>query len=214
MNLGGNNLEKLLISSKPLKKESKHKLYKKTKFFGFSQTIILVFLVSFSIFSQEKGFDNNIDSIAFYINNAKGTYKFSYLKRAVLLSEELKIDSLIKQTSIEYAKQSYFIKDTLGLTFSINKLLKHFQLKKDSFSLAKAYHLEALNHKIKNNLDSTFYYYHKSKNVYIALKDSIEIGRRLLSMANIQANEKDYLGCEITAIEGLKYIEPIKNTEL
>jgi signal transduction histidine kinase len=162
------------------------------------------------VFSQEEGFDNNIDSIAFYINNAKGTFKFSYLKRAVLLSEELKIDSLIKQTSIEYAKQSFFIKDTLGLTFSKNKLLKHFQLKKDSFSLAKAYHIEALNHKIKNNLDSSFYYYHKSKNVSIALKDSIEIGRRLLSMAGLQVNELDFLGCEITTVEGLKYIEPIK----
>ncbi|TXD50006.1 hypothetical protein ES045_02155 [Polaribacter sp. IC073] len=150
------------------------------------------------------------DSIAFYLKNAKGTHQFSYLKRAVLLSEELKIDSLIKQTSIEYAKHSYFAKDTLGLTFSKNKLLKHFQLKKDSFSLAKAYHLEALNHKIKNNLDSTFYYYHKSKNVSIALKDSIEIGRRLLSMAVIQVKELDFLGCEITTIEGLKYVEPIK----
>ena len=121
------------------------------------------------MFSQNKGLDISIDSIAFYVKNAKGAHKFSYLKRAVLLSEELKIDSLLKQTSIEYAKQSYFIKDTLGLTFSTNKLLKHFQLKKDSFSLAKAYHLEALNHKLKNNLDSTFYYFHKSKNISMAI---------------------------------------------
>ena len=186
--------------------------FQRATYFLFDKKNILFFLlfVNLSVFSQEEGFDNNIDSIAFYINNAKGTFKFSYLKRAVLLSEKLKIDSLIKQTSIEYAKQSFFIKDTLGLTFSKNKLLKHFQLKKDSFSLAKAYHLEALNHKIKNNLDSSFYYYHKSKNVSIALKDSIEIGRRLLSMAGLQVNELDFLGCEITTVEGLKYIEPIK----
>jgi signal transduction histidine kinase len=188
------------------------KRFQKATYFLFNKKNILFSLlfVNLSVFSQEKGFDNNSDSIAFYIKNAKGTYKFSYLKRAVLLSEELKIDSLIKQTSIEYAKQSFFIKDTLGLTFCVNKLLKHFQLKKDSFSLAKAYHLEALNHKIKNNLDSSFYYYHKSKNVSIALKDSIEIGRRLLSMAGLQVKELDFLGCEITTVEGLKYIEPIK----
>ncbi|QNM85062.1 tetratricopeptide repeat protein [Polaribacter pectinis] len=166
---------------------------------------LFLFFTVFVAFSQKQK-----DSIAFYLKNAKGVNKFLYLKRAVLLSEELKIDSLIKQTSIEYAKQSYLIKDTLGLTFSKNKLLNHFQLTKDSFSLAKAYHLEALNHKIKNNLDSTFYYYHKSKNVSLALKDSIEIGRRLLSMAIIQVKELDFLGCEITTIEGLKYIEPIK----
>ncbi|WP_158009637.1 tetratricopeptide repeat-containing sensor histidine kinase [Tenacibaculum todarodis] len=166
---------------------------------------LFLFFSVFIVFSQKQQ-----DSIAFYLKNAKGADKFSYLKRAVLLSEDLKIDSLIKQTSLEYAKHSYFAKDTLGLTFSTNKLLKHFQVKKDSFSLAKAYHLEALNHKIKNNLDSTFYYHHKSKNVSIALKDSIEIGRRLLSMAILQVKELDYLGCQITTIEGLKYIEPTK----
>ena len=172
--------------------------------------LLLLFIVNISLFSQKREIDKKIDSISFYLKNAKGSDKFLYLKRAVLLSEELKIDSLIKHTSIEYAKQSYFRKDTLGLTFSVNKLLKHFQLKKDSFSLAKAYHLKALNLKIKNNIDSTFYYFHKSKNIYIDLKDSIEIGRKLLSMANLQLNEKDYLGGEITAIEGIKYIEPIK----
>ncbi|MEE9408856.1 MAG: ATP-binding protein [Polaribacter sp.] len=190
----------------------KHQQYKclKSLLLKKLNTLLILLFLSTSVFSQKKELNKNIDSIAFYLKNAKGVNKFLYLKRAVLLSEELKIDSLIKQTSIEYAKQSYFIKDTLGLTFSTNKLLKHFQLKKDSFSLAKAYHLEALNHKIKNNLDSTFYYYHKSKNVSIVLKDSIEIGRRLLSMAIIQVKELDFLGCEITTIEGLKYIEPIK----
>ena len=190
----------------------KHQLFTNLKSLPFRQlnALLLLFLVNISLFSQKREIDKKIDSISFYLNNAKGADKFLYLKRAVLLSEELKIDSLIKHTSIEYAKQSYFRKDTSGLTFSVNKLLNHFQLKKDSFSLAKAYHLEALNHKIKNNIDSTFYYFHKSKNIYIALKDSIEIGRRLLSMANLQLDEKDYLGGEITAIEGIKYIEPIK----
>ena len=174
----------------------KHQLFTNLKSLPFRQlnALLLLFLVNISLFSQKREIDKKIDSISFYLNNAKGADKFLYLKRAVLLSEELKIDSLIKHTSIEYAKQSYFRKDTLGLTFSVNKLLNHFQLKKDSFSLAKAYHLEALNHKIKNNIDSTFYYFHKSKNIYIALKDSIEIGRRLLSMANLQLDEKDYLG--------------------
>ena len=192
---------------------SKHQLFKRIKRLLFTKINTLFFLlfISISVFSQNKDLDINTDSIAFYVKNAKGAHKFSYLKRAVLLSEELKIDSLLKQTSIEYAKQSYFTKDTLGLTFSTNKLLKHFQLKKDSFSLAKAYHLEALNHKLKNNLDSTFYYFHKSKNISIVLKDSVEIGRRLLSMAIIQVKELDFLGCEITTIEGLKYIEPNKN---
>lgn len=178
------------------------------RFYPMKKTLFLfLFFSVFIVFSQKQQ-----DSIAFYLKNAKGAHKFLYLKRAVLLSEELKIDSLIKQTNIEYAKHCYFANDTLGLTFSTNKLLKHFQLKKDSFSLAKAYHFKALNHKIKNNLDSAFYYYNKSKNVSIATKDSIEIGGRLLSMAILQIKELDYLGCEITTIEGLKYVETTKKS--
>ncbi|WBX73739.1 tetratricopeptide repeat protein [Tenacibaculum pacificus] len=169
---------------------------------------ILIFsllLTTFFVYSQEQK-----DSIYFYLNNAKGVHKLSYLKKAVILSNDLKKDSLLKQTSIAYGKQSYFSKDTLGITFSKNKLLKHYSVKKDSFSLAKAYHFAALNNKIKNNLDSTFYYYHKSKNISVALKDSAEIGRRLLSMAILQVKELDFLGCEITTVEGLKYVEPLK----
>ena len=164
----------------------------------------LLFLASF-VYSQEQK-----DSIYFYLNNAKAENKVSYLKRALILSNNFEKDSVFKKTNIVCGKQSYFNKDTLGLTLAKNKLLEYYSSNKDSFSLAKAYHFAALNHKVKNNLDSTFYYYQKSKNISIALKDSAEIGRRLLSMAILQVKELDFLGCEITTIEGLKYIEPLK----
>ncbi|WP_370397746.1 tetratricopeptide repeat-containing sensor histidine kinase [Tenacibaculum dicentrarchi] len=170
--------------------------------------IFFLLFTTFFVYSQEEK-----DSISFYLKSAKkvkGVNKLPYLKKAVILSDNLKKDTLLKKASMKYGKQSYFSKDTLGITFSKNKLLKHYAVKKDSFSLAKAYHFAALNNKIKNNLDSTFYYYHKSKNISIALKDSAEIGRRLLSMAILQVKELDFLGCEITTVEGLKYIEPLK----
>jgi signal transduction histidine kinase len=169
---------------------------------------LFFFFTVFVVFSQKEK-----DSISFYLKNAKGENKFLYLKRALLLSEDLKIDSLVQQSCIAYAKVSYFANDTLGLTFSKDRLLKHFERSKDSFSLAKAFHFAALNHKIKNNIDSSFYYYQESKNIFIGLKDSVEIGRRLLSMAILQVKELDYLGSETTAIEGLKYIESTKEKE-
>lgn len=188
------------------------RLFKKLRNLFFTQKLIVffIFLVSLTISSQKKEFDKNTDSIVFYLKNAKGSKKFQYLKRAIALSEASEIDSLVLESNISYAKESYFAKDTLGLTFSKNNLQKHFKRCKDSFSLAKAYHFAALNHKIKNNLDSSFYYYQESKNIFIGLKDSLETGRRLLSMAILQIKELDHLGCETTAVEGLKYIEPLK----
>lgn len=163
----------------------------------------ILFFTLYSVFSQTPK-----DSIFFYLNNTKGESKFHNLKRAISLSEDLNIDTLIQQASIKYGMESYFVKDTLGLTFSKNKLLRHFQNHKDSFSLGRAFHFSAINHKIKNNLDSSFYYYQEAKNVFVKLKDSGEVGRKLLSMAILQVKELDYLGSETTAVEGLKYIEP------
>lgn len=169
---------------------------------------LILFFVIFNVFSQKPK-----DSLSFYLKNAKGIKKTHYLKKAIALSENLQIDSLLQDSCIEYAKASYFAKDTIGLTFSKNKLLKHFQDRKDSFSLAKAFHFAALNHKIKNNLDSSFYFYQESKNIFVTLKDSVEVGRRLLSMAILQVKEFDYLGGQTTAVEGLKYIEPSVDKE-
>jgi signal transduction histidine kinase len=168
----------------------------------------IFFFTFFSVFSQTPK-----DSLFFYLENANGDNKFHNLKRAILLSEDLNIDTLVQQTSITYGMESYFVKDTVGLTFSKNKLLNHFQNHKDTFSLARAYHFAAINHKIKNNLDSSFYYYQESKKYFIKLQDSGEVARKLLSMAILQVKELDYLGSETTAVEGLRYVEPFKNKQ-
>ena len=168
----------------------------------------IFFFTFFSVFSQTPK-----DSLFFYLENANGDNKFHNLKRAILLSEDLNIDTLVQQTSITYGMESYFVKDTVGLTFSKNRLLNHFQNHQDTFSLARAYHFAAINHKIKNNLDSSFYYYQESKKYFIKLKDSGEVARKLLSMAILQVKELDYLGSETTAVEGLRYVEPFKNKQ-
>ncbi len=150
------------------------------------------------------------NSIYFHQKINKDLQKLLPSKKAMVLSSDFKKDSLLKQRIINDGIKSYRRKDTLGITITEDKLLKHYTIKNDSFSLAKAYHFAALNHKIKNNLDSTFYYYHKSKNISAFLKDSAETGSRLLSMAILQLRELDYLGSEITTVEALKYVEPIK----
>lgn len=115
-----------------------------------------------------------------------------------------KRDSII-QTGLDY----YFKRDTVGLKES-NKLLKDiYESQGDSLSLAKIFHFKALNYRIQYRLDSSYYYYHMSKDISKQIKDSLEVGRRLLSMAYMQNDERDYVGAEVTAIEGLRYVEPM-----
>lgn len=178
----------------------------------FKKKITILFFVVFSTFvlGQEKISKEKTDSIAFYFNNAKGDNTLKYLKKAVVLAAKTNNDSIIKKVNIEYGLQSLYRKDTLGLHVGKLNLLNVFKNSKDSFALAKAYHLDAMKMKVLYRTDSAFYYYQQSKNISLLTKDSLAVARRLLNMALIQKKEKDYLGSEITTIEALKYIEPLQ----
>ena len=63
----------------------------------------------------------------------------------------------------------------------------------------------------KNNYDSSFYYFNKSKTVYEKLKDSSNIAFSLIQMGNIQQVNGDYYGSKETLTEALPYITNDKN---
>lgn len=106
---------------------------------------------------------------------------------------------------------AYVQKDTIKLKSNIKLLKAVFVAKKDSSVLAKYYHYKALMNKLQYNFDSAFFNYNISKDISKNLKDSLETGRRLLSISILQKNTKDFLGSEITSIEALNYLEPINS---
>ncbi len=124
------------------------------------------------------------------------------------------IDSVynsLRNELIEKGRQSFFSKDIdklKSITIQVDSL---FNLTKDSILLAKYYHFKALENKLRYENDSAFYYYYKSKDISKAIGDSLAVGRRLLSIAVLQRKAKDYLGSEISSIESLQYLEPLKS---
>ncbi|WP_165872280.1 tetratricopeptide repeat-containing sensor histidine kinase [Tenacibaculum sp. M341] len=122
-------------------------------------------------------------------------------------------ETLIKEKLIEDGRKAFFEKKRLKLkkiTFKIDSI---FNISQDSLLLAKYYHFRALQCKLSYQNDSAFYYYHQSKNISKKTNDSLPVGRRLLSLAVLQRNAKDYLGSEISSIEALEYLEPKKTKE-
>ncbi len=116
-----------------------------------------------------------------------------------------------KEQIIEKGLDAYFSKDKISLGRSIDGLFEIYNKDKDSIVYAKYYHYKALLHKLNYINDSAFYYYHNSKDISKRLRDSLEVGRRWLSIGILQRESKDFLGSEISLIESLKYIEPIKS---
>jgi len=118
---------------------------------------------------------------------------------------------LMRNQLIEEGRQAYFNKNTIKLKKITSKVDSLFLKEKDSILLAKYYHFKALQNKLNYQNDSAFYYYHESKNISININDSLQTGRRLLSIANLQRQVKDFLGSEISSVEALQYLEPIKS---
>ncbi|WP_347172816.1 tetratricopeptide repeat-containing sensor histidine kinase [Polaribacter uvawellassae] len=173
-----------------------------------------LFVFCGNLFSQtDTTLKQKKDSLLFYYKtNTKDSLLLKKLKRATELASDIKDDSLIMQTNVKYGIQSYFKNKTEGLDFAQKNLNQLYINTKDSFALAKVYHYKALIHLINVKLDSSIYYYHQSKNISILIKDSLEVGRRLLSMSYTLNKSRDYLGSEILAIEGVKFLEPINDT--
>ncbi|WP_299119133.1 tetratricopeptide repeat-containing sensor histidine kinase [uncultured Tenacibaculum sp.] len=116
-----------------------------------------------------------------------------------------------KLKAIEVGLSAYFKRDTSTLKNSYKHLFSFHKTNNDSVILAKHYQYKAMFFEIKYKKDSAYYYYHQSKNISKKIGDSLEVGRRLLSIANLQREVKDYLGSEISSIEALQYLEPIQS---
>ncbi len=127
----------------------------------------------------------------------------------VCLSSFCQKKNLTRHEIIQRGLEAYRSQDTLLLKNTSKELLKLFEQKEDSLSLAKYYHYNALEHRIKFNLDSTYFFYNESRKVSLLLNDSLEVGRRLLSIAVIQRQARDFLGSEVSAVQALQFLEPL-----
>ncbi|MCH2033674.1 MAG: hypothetical protein MK202_09160 [Tenacibaculum sp.] len=116
-----------------------------------------------------------------------------------------------KDEIIQEGRRAFFSKNLPELIKITNKINSLYLIGNDSTLLAKVFHFRALQNKLTYSNDSAFYNYQKSTKVSKLINDSLAVGRRLLSMAVLQRNAKDYLGSEISSIEALKYLESIKS---
>ena len=65
--------------------------------------------------------------------------------------------------------------------------------------------------KSKDVNDSAYFYYNLSKNFFQQLRDSSQIGKRLMSMALIQKNQNDFFGSKETLTEALQFLDSTKD---
>ncbi|MFI1773043.1 tetratricopeptide repeat-containing sensor histidine kinase [Thalassobellus citreus] len=177
----------------------------------------LLFFCSYISFSQEVNKREDIDSIQYYLTNSENVEfvtiekRLHDAKRAKVLSERIKIDSLIVKS---YASlSSIYSKKGDSKTFYYSHIgLKLANKIKDSIALAN----------INKNLgyyyygkevDSAYYYDDRAEKLFNALDDYYNRAIVLLDIALIQKQEKDLTGSELTSIKGLSLLDQLEETK-
>ncbi|MBG6130296.1 signal transduction histidine kinase [Aquimarina sp. EL_43] len=122
-------------------------------------------------------------------------------------TKKLEIDSLHHKGLSLYIKLLNKYKGPEKAIEQSYLLLQLAQQNKDSVYIGNAfYKLGFYNKKLDNYLEA-FGYYNQSFKVHRDLKDSINAGRCLMAMSNVQRTLGDHNACKTTATDGLKYVE-------
>ncbi len=163
--------------------------------------------------------DVYLDSIVYYydvskdkaqtIGNRQQAIDKAYRQVVAQQNDTLYVKVLYRKSVLHYSQKQYD-----SLTYYNDLLLAKAKESGDLYYTGKANYLKAYYlHAIQYSLDSSFYYYNKSKNNFLSIPDSSQVGRRLLNMAHIQQNCSDYFGSKETTTEALQYLDKQKDTK-
>ncbi len=185
------------------------------------KTFIVLFIFINNLFpkflSQDKGL-NEIDSISYLIEKANDKSisvieRLSFAESAKRLAGKAKNDTLENQAYRYIALNHFKLKNYNLFKKASQEYLSHSLKIKDSTSIAKAnvyigeFYYEA------SESDSAYFYYYNAEKVYRSIRDTLELGKTLLKIAIVQKNEKDFIGSEVSTIEAISILEPLKSND-
>ncbi|WP_240923755.1 ATP-binding protein [Mangrovimonas sp. CR14] len=134
-------------------------------------------------------------------------------KKAVKFSSQTGFDSLQLKTSRNLAYLYLLKRDYDSLRIWNHSNLKLAEKLDDSSSIAMTCYYLGYYHRATMSNDSAYFYYYKASKLFNSLNDLRNEGEVLYNMANIQFDEKDYLGAESNAIKSLRLIQSLPRTE-
>lgn len=196
----------------------------------FHKTFLFFFLYSLFSFAQtqDKLTGTNADSLYHYRAYSENDQfaideRIKYVKKAIQFSIATKQDSAVLKTK-RYLVTLYlrkYVSDSDSLRkFTEDSIYKlnHQNLKlankvKDTLALAYINNVLAWSHTLKNQIDSSYYYYYNASKHFNTLSMIQDEAITLFRMANIQFEERDYVGCEQNAVEAIKLFQKLPKTE-
>lgn len=182
------------------------------------RALFLILFICAKIYGQNS--DRNI--VAFQVDSLieeskKSNYsqkeRLDLSLRSLEIAKSAKSDSLILKANRNLSLK-YFYAEDYDKYISINqynyKLAKKL---KDTSALAVSTGNLGSYYKFFKVNDSSFFYFSKSLKYYSALKNYKEEAYSLMSIADLQYNEKDYTSSETNAIQAIKLLNDLPENE-
>ncbi|WP_452222301.1 ATP-binding protein [Lacinutrix salivirga] len=177
----------------------------------------LLTLMCTVVLQAQDNTEASIENILKYRNLANSTEaidkSFEYARKAIKLSNKLGLDST-KLASNKVLSGLFLVNGQYDSLYRINKEnIKLATKLKDTLKIAYASENVAYHFLDSKVLDSSYYYYYNAQKYYrLKGKKQLVVGA-LLNMSNIQETERDFIGAEINAVEGLKILKDLPLNE-
>lgn len=182
----------------------------------------LYFFIFFLIFSCSKDSINSVE-LKSIDSDLDSIYKIA-LNKSLDRSKRLnELDSLLfyasQNENINYQYKALMLKTSLLSKFEINKAIFFSEVykdiaieNKDTLNIGKA--LLKLGHYNRsiNEIQKSFNYYNQAFMNFKLINDSVNSAKSLLKMSGIQKDFGDYNGSKAIAIDGLKFLEGIEES--
>ncbi|TYB79077.1 tetratricopeptide repeat-containing sensor histidine kinase [Bizionia myxarmorum] len=181
--------------------------------------LIFIVTLSFSGFltAQNNRQQNYLDSVAYYRALAETKsfeldQRVSYIKKAIVFSEKSKIDSTILKTKRQLATlylRQFAVDSLYDLNLENLKLAKKL---KDTLAIAYINNVLGWYHSEKYQNDSSYTYYYNASKDFESLQMVKDQASAFNSMATIQFEERDYVGCESNAFKAIRLYQSLPKT--
>ena len=151
------------------------------------------------------------DSLSIYLSFANedtipfvNRLSFNDKAFAILLNNEN--DSLTRANLFKVANRYFNMNDLEKYEKTTKIIIEKAKTKKDTSSIGKAFVYLGDYYANTSKKDSAYSYYNKAQKIYLKLNDKNNLAQVYLSMALVQADQKDYLGGELSAIKALNVL--------
>lgn len=143
----------------------------------------------------------------------ESVYKIKILDSVLkVLSEDSK-DTLVLWSIMKKSNLLYNQGETDSILYYDKLLFRESLILEQTKYAAISSNNIGLNFNEIQKFDSAYYYFNLSKNFYLELADSLKVGNRLLSMAQIQKDYNDLYGAKETVTEAFGYLSNSSNTK-